>query len=361
MKGGRNINKKSFQIAAVFVGTVVGAGLASGREIMIFFTQYGYKSFIGLILVMFLYIFIGKCVVDLSLKYNLKTYKDLIELVCPNIFGSIITLLLSTLFLSSASIIFAGSGSLLNEFFGIPKWIGMMIMLCITAFITLRKTKGLIEVNSIIVPLLTIIILTIFILHIAFPSEKISLQYILSIDTRPNYWFFQSVNYGSFNIFACCGVLVPLIYETKDKKIVNKGIVIGSILLTILSLILNFVLMINIPEVFYIDIPLLYVTGIFSRVIQAMLLMVIWLEMFSTEVSDVFTLSGTLEKLLSIPYKFAVFTMLIVAVIISQFGFANLVNHLYPAFAIISTIFVIQILLFRYFKYRKTKNIQESS
>lgn len=338
----------------------MGAGLASGREIMIFFTQYGYKSFIGMILVMFLYIFIGRCVVDLSLKYNLKSYKDLVELVCPNFFGSVITLLLSTLFLSSASIILAGSGSLLSEFFGIPKFIGMIVMLSITAFITLRKTKGLIEVNTIIVPLLTIIILIIFVLHMVYPSEKISLQYILSIDTRPNFWLFQSVNYGCFNIFASCGVLIPLIYETKNKKTVNRGIVIGAILLTILSLILNFILMINIPEIFNRDIPLLYVTGIFSRVIQAMLLMVIWLEMFSTEVSDIFTLSGTIEKVFNIPYKFAVFIILAVAVIISQFGFANLVNHLYPAFAIISTLFIIQILYFRYFKINKTKKFAKT-
>ncbi len=337
----------------------MGAGLASGREIMIFFTQYGYKSFIGMILVMLLYIFIGKSIVDLSIKYDLKSYNDLIQLVCPNIFGSIITVLLSTLFLSSSSIILAGSGSLLNEFFGVPKWIGLLIMLSITIFITLRKTKGLIEVNSIIVPILTIIILTIFILHIIYPVDRVNLKYILSMDTKPNFWLFQSLNYGCFNIFACCGVLIPLIYEVKDKKTLNTGIIIGAILLTVLSLILNFVLIINVPEIFSKDIPLLYVTGIFSRFIQAMLLMVIWLEMFSTEVSDVFTLSGTIGKIFKIPYEYAIIVMLSAAVIISQFGFANLVNFLYPAFAIISTLFVIQIVYFRFIKSQKTNKIPQ--
>ncbi|MCL2323654.1 MAG: transporter [Oscillospiraceae bacterium] len=326
---------------------------------MIFFTQYGYKSFIGLLVVMLLYIFVGKNIVDLSLKYNLKSYNDLIKLVSPNIFGSIITLLLSTLFLSSSSIILAGSGSLLNEFFNVPKWIGLVIMLSITIFITLRKTKGLIEVNSIIVPLLTIIILTIFVLHLIHPSDKISLQYILSIDTKPNFWLFQSINYGSFNIFACCGVLIPLIYEIKDKKVLNGGIIIGAVLLTLLSLILNFVLIINVPEIFQKEIPLLYVTGIFSRFVQAMLLIVMWLEMFSTVVSDVFTLSGTIGKLLKIPYEYAIFIMLAVAVVISQFGFANLVNYLYPAFAVISTIFVIQILYFKFFKTHILRKLEQ--
>ena len=40
---------KVFQIAVVFIGTIVGAGLASGKEITEFFTSFGYKSFIGII------------------------------------------------------------------------------------------------------------------------------------------------------------------------------------------------------------------------------------------------------------------------------------------------------------------------
>ncbi len=36
---------KVFQVAFVFIGTIVGAGLASGKEITNFFTVYGYKSF----------------------------------------------------------------------------------------------------------------------------------------------------------------------------------------------------------------------------------------------------------------------------------------------------------------------------
>ena len=40
-----------FQVAVVFIGTIVGAGLASGKEITHFFTSFGYKSFLGIILI----------------------------------------------------------------------------------------------------------------------------------------------------------------------------------------------------------------------------------------------------------------------------------------------------------------------
>ena len=40
----------SFQIAAVYVGTVIGAGFATGREIVEFFTRFGFVGFIAILL-----------------------------------------------------------------------------------------------------------------------------------------------------------------------------------------------------------------------------------------------------------------------------------------------------------------------
>ena len=37
---------RNFQVAVVFIGTIVGAGLASGQEIKEFFTSYGVIKFL---------------------------------------------------------------------------------------------------------------------------------------------------------------------------------------------------------------------------------------------------------------------------------------------------------------------------
>ena len=87
---------------------------------------------------------------------------------------------------------------------------------------------------------------------------------------------------------------------------------------------------------------------------QILLLCVIWFEMFSTEVSDIYSVGKTLEKKFNIPYKKAVFLILIVALPISQIGFRNLIKVLYPGFGAISIIFLVQCIIF----YRKTsKNL----
>ena len=112
---------KMFQVATVFIGTIVGAGLASGKEITEFFTQYGITSFFGIIACGIFYILMSSIISSISIDYNLSSYSDVINIISPNILGKF-TGFVTTLFLiSSASIILAGSGALIHQFFGIPK------------------------------------------------------------------------------------------------------------------------------------------------------------------------------------------------------------------------------------------------
>ena len=47
------------QIAAVYVGTVVGAGFATGREIVEFFSRFGFIGLIGMLMSGYILIFLG--------------------------------------------------------------------------------------------------------------------------------------------------------------------------------------------------------------------------------------------------------------------------------------------------------------
>lgn len=51
--------KKSFQIGSAFVGLIVGAGFASGQEVMQYFTSFGIWGTVGGLLATLLFIFLG--------------------------------------------------------------------------------------------------------------------------------------------------------------------------------------------------------------------------------------------------------------------------------------------------------------
>lgn len=350
----RNNFYRIFEIAAVFIGTIVGAGLASGQEICQFFTTYGYKSFIGIPICLLIYIAIGCIIVDLTLKYKLNSYNELINLVSPGIFGRATDIITGAFLISSAAIILAGSGALLRQFFGISKWVGIILMAIIALLTLLRNTKGLIEINSFIVPSLILVILTLFILYLSF-YRKVSILTIRNIPHYKNCWFISCLLYGGFNILCCSGVLVPLSREIKTKISLKAGIILGAVGLTILSLIINLLLMLNIPYIFKYEIPLLYIANRFGKTIQIMLVCIIWLEMFSTEVSDIYSVGKTIEQVFKISYNKAVLIILFAAVPISQIGFVKLISVLYPGFGVLGFIFTVQCIIF-YIK-NESKNV----
>lgn len=351
--------KLIFQGATVFVGTIVGAGLASGQEITQFFSTYGFPGFWGILLCGVFYITMSYIILSISIKYKLNSYADFINLVSPGFFGKITDYLTSFFLISGAAIIMAGSGALLCQHFGISRVVGTLLMLSMALITLLNDTKGLIAINSFIVPTLTAIIITVFALNLFFFPDNMSLS---SMKSAPVYkslitnyqWIISALLYASFNMLSCSGVIVPLTKEIPKKKILVPGLIIGALILTVLSLLINTMLIANSPEIFGFEIPLLFVTSKFTKLIQVILLCIIWCEMFSTEVSDIYSVGKTLEDKFNISYKKSVVALLLIALPISQIGFKRLINVLYPGFGVISLIFLIQCVIF-FIKDRKNK------
>ena len=339
---------KIFQVAVVFVGTIVGAGLASGKEITEFFTSFGIKSFIGIILCGIFYVIIGTIISKISIAYKLNSYSDAMKIISPNFFGKLTGVITTLYLISSASIILAGSGAILNQFFGIPKLIGSLIMLVLASIFLLRDTNGLIEINSFIVPALIITITLLTIFYFLFCNNIISIEHITSFKPQKDGIWISTILYAGYNTLCSSGVLVPLSTEMGKNKIMTKGIILGTSALTLLCLMINLMLTLNQPYIYEYEIPLLLVANRFGNILQALLLLIILLEMFSTEVSDVYSISKTLEQSFNIKFKKGIFIVLAFALPISQIGFSNLISTLYPLFGLLSLIFITQCIKFYY-------------
>ena len=343
---------KVFQVATVFIGTIVGAGLASGKEITEFFTMYGVSSFLGIIACGIFYIIMGSIISKISIDYNLSSYSDVINIISPNILGKFTGFITTFFLISSASIILAGSGALIHQFFGIPKILGSLIMILIAVFFLRRDTEGLIEVNSFIVPGLIGTLTLITALYFSFCKDTISFNNISSFPPQKSGLAISIILYAGYNTLSASGVLVPLSTQMKKTKTMIIGVIVGAIGLTILCLMINLLLTINQPYIYKYEIPLLFVANRFGNIIQSLLLVIIWLEMFSTEVSDIYSISKTLEQSFNIKFKKGIFIVLVIALLISQFGFGNLITKLYPMFGLLSLIFIVQCIIF-FFKHKK--------
>jgi uncharacterized membrane protein YkvI len=82
------------QVATLFVGSIVGAGLSSGRELNQFFSVYGLVSLLGLFICCAIYIIFGKIIVHISVQNKVKSYDESISLSRSNTMTILLVLIL---------------------------------------------------------------------------------------------------------------------------------------------------------------------------------------------------------------------------------------------------------------------------
>ncbi len=338
--------KRAFQIATIFIGTIVGAGLSSGRELSQFFSQYGYLSFIGIILCAVFYIWMSKMIIAISCKYKLHSYDAFISLISPGIIGKITNIVITFFYFTSTAIVIAGSGALIHQYFGIPIWVGILIMVLLGILVLLRETNGLIEINSFIVPSLVIIMSLLFISFTMKFPETFTLHYLKLAMPSKSGWGLSTALYAGFNIMSCIGILVPLSTELENTDDIVAGVVIGSVFLTLISCIINFLMMVTFKDSLRYEIPLLYVAKQIGPILQFILLCVIWLEMFSSKVSNVYSLAKGMQNYYNFSFKKSMFIIIALSLPITQIGFGTLITYLYPFFGALSIIFVWQCVSF---------------
>ena len=345
-----------FRVSSIFIGTVVGAGLASGKEIYQFFSIYGLKSFLGFLICFLIYVIIGNAIYDVCSKENLSSYDLLINEICPKFPAKILNIFTSLYYLFSSSIIFAASGAIISQFFSINKFYGILFMVLVTLLILKFSIKGLFFLNLISVPVLIFVIFIMFVLFEVFSApmwlQTTSFIYesVGGIKLHNNI-FLSSFLYGGFNILSASGILAPLSVEV-EKKSFKKGVFLGAFFLVIISMIINYLILINMPYIAKYDIPLLYMSKIFGRAFQIIIFVLIWVEMLSTETSSMYSLAKNISNKFNFSIFKSVLFILVISIPISVLGFSKLISIIYPFFGFLSFVFMIYILIY---KFRKNK------
>lgn len=340
------------KISAVFIGTIIGAGLASGQEILQFFSLYGKKSFLGIAICCFLYVVFSCIIVYLCYKHKFKSYDDMVIFVLGKKFGRITDIFLTFFIFAGNTIMISGGGAMLNEFFGLNKAVGIFLMAILSFIVTSLSTKGLIATNLIVVPLSTLMILLVGIF--TFKENPDSLSYIISptLPQSKNGFLISALLYASFNLILATGVICPMTREIKSSRKFIAGCVLGGIVLTILAVSVNFAILTYYPGSFYSEIPTLHISKKFGALFMLILTGIIWLEMFSTEISNLYSLGKRMEKSFKISYTTSVLIIILVSIPISFAGFSNLIRILYPPFGAVSLIFIVGC-LFKTFNMKK--------
>ena len=339
------------QIASVYIGTVIGAGFASGQEILQFFVKYGYKGLIGALISTALFMIIAT--ITLLKVYNdkIENYQQLIVPVMGKKFSIIVEITILSYLFIGVCIMVAGSGALFEEQFNISYNIGLIIMALMTLFTVMYSVKGILTANTILIPILLIGI--IFIGIMTFAKKDFDFNNINIASEDKHSWLMSSIMYVNYNIISAIVVLATLLPVIKNRKSAIKGGLMGGLGLGALALFLIISLMLVYEDIKYLELPMLGVARYAVKNGDILYSFLIWIAMFTTSVSNSFGFLTRICDIIKMNFELAAVTFCITIILVAHIGFSNLVNMFYPLFGYLGSVFIlIFIILSIYIKIR---------
>ncbi|WP_050614581.1 YkvI family membrane protein [Bacillus testis] len=332
-----------FQIAAVYVGTVVGAGFATGREIAEFFTQYGLFGLFGIVLAGLVFVWMGTKIMLIALKIKAASYQELNRHLFGKRWGILVNGLFFIMLLGVSAVMLSGAGAVFEEHLHIPKVWGVILTSLLALLILMQGMKGLIAINIVVVPLM---IFFSFLLLWNGIKQPHFLEDALRMPATGISWgsTFSPILYSAFNLALAAAVLVPTAAEIKDVNVIKGGGIAGGIALTAI-LVSGHLALSTLPDVLGYSIPSAELMKQGSSVLYYIFLLVVYGEIFTSLVGNTFGLERQLRTIVKAKSLLIYVSLLAVAYLIGQFEYGALLSFLYPLFGYVSTVFLV--LLFR--------------
>lgn len=309
-----------FKCLFIVIGTLIGAGFASGQEILAFFNRYGVNGYYGVILASILFgliIFYTLVVID---KKKINTYDDLI-------FNNKLLKFIIEIFLFMCfCVMIAGCGAFFVQEFGLPFWLGSTICSLICYGIFSCRYKGLETINTLLVPF---ILLGIFMIGTG--------KYEAGMITNTNYtmtqgytsnWILSSLLYVSYNSL----ILVPILVTFKNYKLsITKKIVVSifsTIIFLTIGVLLYNILNIYYPDIISIELPNVELASLLGNWQAIFYGIVIIIAIITTAVSCGYAFLEMRKEY----YNLKAICICVISVLISKVGFSDMINILFPIF-----------------------------
>ncbi|WP_152608209.1 YkvI family membrane protein [Halalkalibacter okhensis] len=352
----------ALKIAATYIGTIVGAGFASGQEVLQFFSGFGLLGIWGIILATFLFFVFGYMILIIGRALSASAYVEVVRFANGRILGSLIDLIITVFLFGALAAMIAGAGAIFVEQFGLSSWWGTILMALLALFTVIRGISGVINAISYVVPILLIAVLFISLYGIArSPIAIEDLRTVTNIGSAAPNWFISALNYASFNLVIAVAILAPMGPNTKTKSTLFWGALLGALGLGLGVLAIYFSLLSNISEVAVVEVPMIYIASLISPFVQLMFAAVLFSAVYSTAVSNLY---GFVSRLTFVNQRFRIWLIVatsIAAFIVSQVGFSTLVTYLYPAVGYGGFIFFAGLLYVWVFKNEALKGSEKSS
>lgn len=335
-----------FKVVFVIIGTMIGAGFASGQEMYLFFFSYGIEGLIGILISSLIIGIVISKTFQVVNRYGIDTYKDFLKVLIKRKgkITPVINFIINSFILITFFIMIAGFGAYFEQELGINSLIGSSILAILTFVIFMTSVKGVVKANELLVPLLIGFLAVIGITNLKeIPFGALG-NYMIRV--KEDSFVLSAILYSSYNSILLIPVLLTLKNYLKDKKQILSIATISTIIIILLSIIV-FLLLVRVDvDITNLEMPAVYVVSHSFKILRYIYGFIILGSIFTTTISLGTSFLQNITKNKKSYTQIAVI-MCITSVLVSKIGFSNLVNLLYPIFGYLGLVQIFKLTFFK--------------
>ena len=339
------------KVICTLIGTFIGAGFASGKEIYLFFFKYQVYGILGIIVSAIFIGYIIYKVLNISKRNDICNYNEFLNYLIKNKLIEIILINIIDVFLIiSFCIMVSGFSAFIYQEFNINIIIGFIFMLICSYCAFKRKATGIIKINNILIPIIIFIIFFIVIKKV----NLYELNFINGLNGEGfniNNWKIEnfkflifSILYANYNLLTIIPIVVTMSNVTKNKKKIKYISIICSIIIFILSMSIFAILSQSNFNITNLEMPVVFIVGRYGIFYKYIYCLVVGIAIFTTAISVGYGYLQNYENNKE-KYNKKIILLILCSIIAIPIGFSKLIELLYPIFGgigLVQSLYVIK-------------------
>ncbi|MGL4483466.1 MAG: YkvI family membrane protein [Anaerovoracaceae bacterium] len=338
-------------VALMYVGTIMGAGFASGREIWQFFIVFKGFGILGIIFVSIMFMLIGLASAYIARKINSNDYGRVIVPGGNKKLESAIGYFMAFILFSVIITMSAAGGALFQQQFGQSKILGGAVIILLVIVTIIGGFHRVEKVFRVMMPVLLIAIMTVCIYSIATSEVQIQEAYGTPSPLTRN-WILSAFLYLSYNILGVVPIMATAGINAKSEKHAYFGAALGGLFLGVIAMSIGLTLATQPADSLAVEMPMLFYAGNISPIIGTIYSIVLMLAIYASATANFYGFSTKIKEGKYKNLKVIIFAWLGFA--IGLMGFSNVIDYMFPIEGFLG-LGIIVLLAINFFNY-KLKN-----
>ncbi len=355
-------SKNVINIAGAFIAFLIGSGFATGQEVLQYFTSYGYMGIMGAVVTLFLLLYVGVSFITVGQEKKFEKGSDIFKYYCGEKLGTFFDYFSVLFIYLSFTVMIAGAGATFNQHFGLPVYIGGILMAVLATSTVLFGLNNIVEIIGKIGPVIVVISISLGLISIFQNFDGLinanKILPTLDLTRASTNWFFAACSYVGFCMLWLAGFLASIGATSNSKKEASYGATLGAIGFSVAVIIVALGLLACVEDVAGSQIPSLHLASNIHPTLALIFSFIIVAGIYTTAVPLLWSVSARFTEDKSPRFRNLTIVLALIGLVVGIWlPFDKLVNIVY----VINGYVGIGLLLLMFVKSAKNKmRINES-